>query len=133
MAALAVVAFAVAADSTGRTKKRAVFPIRSDGGAFSLNCLAVAPGRLIMDANMTPRFADMIDIWGADHGGYVKRMAAAVRACSLPFGVSSVAQAAAVASLAASAHAAKNGGPSLRAAMSEALAKRTRRPPWTPR
>ena len=25
-------------------------------------------------------FADMIDIWGADHGGYVKRMKAAVRA-----------------------------------------------------
>jgi arginyl-tRNA synthetase len=25
-------------------------------------------------------FADMIDVWGADHGGYVKRMKAAVRA-----------------------------------------------------
>ncbi len=25
-------------------------------------------------------FADMIDVWGADHGGYVKRMQAAVRA-----------------------------------------------------
>ena len=32
-----------------------------DESAFSLNCLAVAPGRLVMDANMTPRFADMID------------------------------------------------------------------------
>jgi arginyl-tRNA synthetase len=27
-------------------------------------------------------FADMIDIWGADHGGYVKRMQAAVKAVS---------------------------------------------------
>jgi arginyl-tRNA synthetase len=27
-------------------------------------------------------FADMIDIWGADHGGYVKRMQAAVKAIS---------------------------------------------------
>ena len=25
-------------------------------------------------------FADLIDVWGADHGGYVKRMQAAVRA-----------------------------------------------------
>ena len=25
-------------------------------------------------------FADMIDVWGADHGGYVKRMQAAVKA-----------------------------------------------------
>ena len=32
-----------------------------DESAFSLNCLAIAPGRLVMDANMTPRFADMID------------------------------------------------------------------------
>jgi arginyl-tRNA synthetase len=27
-------------------------------------------------------FADMVDVWGADHGGYVKRMQAAVRALS---------------------------------------------------
>jgi len=27
-------------------------------------------------------FADMIDVWGADHGGYVKRMQAAVKAVS---------------------------------------------------
>jgi arginyl-tRNA synthetase len=27
-------------------------------------------------------FRDMIDVWGADHGGYIKRMAAAVRAVS---------------------------------------------------
>src|SRR5205814_4482580 len=25
-------------------------------------------------------FADMIDVWGADHGGYIKRMQAAVKA-----------------------------------------------------
>ena len=27
-------------------------------------------------------FADMIDVWGADHGGYIKRMQAAVKAVS---------------------------------------------------
>ena len=27
-------------------------------------------------------FRDMIDVWGADHGGYVKRMKAAVKAVS---------------------------------------------------
>ena len=25
-------------------------------------------------------FDDMIDVWGADHGGYVKRMQAAIKA-----------------------------------------------------
>jgi N-dimethylarginine dimethylaminohydrolase len=32
-----------------------------DESALSLNCLAVAPGRVIADAAMTPRFADMLD------------------------------------------------------------------------
>src|SRR5204863_10099972 len=27
-------------------------------------------------------FADMVDVWGADHGGYIKRMQAAVKAVS---------------------------------------------------
>ena len=27
-------------------------------------------------------FRDMIDVWGADHGGYIKRMQAAVKAIS---------------------------------------------------
>ena len=32
------------------------------------------------DAKYVRGFADMIDVWGADHGGYVKRMQAAVKA-----------------------------------------------------
>jgi len=51
--------------------------IKSDGG-YTYFASDIAYHKSKFDRG----FADMIDVWGADHGGYIKRMQAAVKAVS---------------------------------------------------
>ncbi len=51
--------------------------LKSDGG-YTYFASDIAYHKTKIDRG----FRDLIDVWGADHGGYVKRMAAAVRALS---------------------------------------------------
>ncbi len=51
-------------------------PLLKSDGSYTYFAADIAYHR----SKFTRGFADMIDVWGADHGGYVKRMQAAVRA-----------------------------------------------------
>src|SRR4051812_3765649 len=51
-------------------------PLMKSDGSYTYFASAIAYHKSKFDRG----FADMIDVWGADHGGYVKRMQAAVKA-----------------------------------------------------
>lgn len=51
-------------------------PLLKSDGSYTYFANDIAYHR----SKFTRGFAEMIDVWGADHGGYVKRMAAAVKA-----------------------------------------------------
>jgi arginyl-tRNA synthetase len=53
-------------------------PLKKSGGGYTYFASDIAYHRNKIDRG----FLSMIDVWGADHGGYVKRMQAAVRALS---------------------------------------------------
>ena len=53
-------------------------PLMKSDGSYTYFASDIAYHRSKFDRG----FADMIDVWGADHGGYVKRMQAAVKAIS---------------------------------------------------
>ncbi|MDP6345242.1 MAG: arginine--tRNA ligase, partial [Alphaproteobacteria bacterium] len=53
-------------------------PLRKSDGSWTYFAADIAYHRDKFERG----FANMIDVWGADHGGYVKRMTAAVRALS---------------------------------------------------
>ncbi|HZU89123.1 MAG TPA: arginine--tRNA ligase [Stellaceae bacterium] len=53
-------------------------PLRTSDGSWTYFAADIAYHR----DKLNRGFATMIDVWGADHGGYVKRMQAAVRALS---------------------------------------------------
>src|SRR5205807_203580 len=53
-------------------------PLRKSDGVFTYFAADIAYHRSKFDRG----FRSMIDVWGADHGGYVKRMQAAVKAVS---------------------------------------------------
>jgi len=51
-------------------------PLRKADGSYTYFASDIAYHKSKFDRG----FADMIDVWGADHGGYIKRMQAAVKA-----------------------------------------------------
>src|SRR5256886_15870343 len=51
-------------------------PLKKSDGSYTYFASDIAYHKSKFDRG----FADMIDVWGADHGGYIKRMQAAVRA-----------------------------------------------------
>jgi arginyl-tRNA synthetase len=53
-------------------------PLKKSDGSYTYFASDIAYHRSKFDRG----FRDMIDVWGADHGGYVKRMKAAVKAIS---------------------------------------------------
>ena len=53
-------------------------PLKKSDGSYTYFASDIAYHKSKLDRG----FASMIDVWGADHGGYVKRMQAAVRAVS---------------------------------------------------
>lgn len=53
-------------------------PLMKSDGSYTYFATDIAYHKSKFDRG----FADMIDVWGADHGGYVKRMQAAVKAVS---------------------------------------------------
>ena len=53
-------------------------PLKKSDGSYTYFASDIAYHRSKFDRG----FHDMIDVWGADHGGYVKRMNAAVKAIS---------------------------------------------------
>ncbi|MEA2981028.1 MAG: arginyl-tRNA synthetase, partial [Alphaproteobacteria bacterium] len=53
-------------------------PLKKSDGSYTYFASDIAYHKLKFDRG----FRDMIDVWGADHGGYVKRMKAAVKAVS---------------------------------------------------
>jgi arginyl-tRNA synthetase len=53
-------------------------PLKKSDGSYTYFASDIAYHKSKFDRG----FRDMIDVWGADHGGYVKRMKAAVRAVS---------------------------------------------------
>src|SRR5207253_7463733 len=53
-------------------------PLKKSDGSYTYFASDIAYHRSKLDRG----FNDMIDVWGADHGGYVKRMKAAVKALS---------------------------------------------------
>jgi len=53
-------------------------PLKKSDGSYTYFASDIAYHKSKWDRG----FHDMIDVWGADHGGYIKRMAAAVRAVS---------------------------------------------------
>ena len=53
-------------------------PLKKSDGSYTYFASDIAYHKSKWDRG----FHDMIDVWGADHGGYVKRMSAAVRAIS---------------------------------------------------
>jgi len=53
-------------------------PLMKSDGSYTYFASDIAYHKI----QVRPRFADMIDVWGADHGGYIKRMQAAVKAVS---------------------------------------------------
>jgi arginyl-tRNA synthetase len=53
-------------------------PLKKSDGGYTYFASDIAYHKSKWDRG----FHDMIDVWGADHGGYIKRMAAAVRAVS---------------------------------------------------
>ncbi|MCW5691278.1 MAG: arginine--tRNA ligase [Pseudolabrys sp.] len=53
-------------------------PLLKSDGSYTYFATDIAYHKSKVDRG----FADMIDVWGADHGGYVKRMQAAVKAVS---------------------------------------------------
>jgi arginyl-tRNA synthetase len=53
-------------------------PLKKSDGSYTYFASDIAYHKSKWDRG----FRDMIDVWGADHGGYIKRMAAAVRAVS---------------------------------------------------
>jgi arginyl-tRNA synthetase len=53
-------------------------PLKKSDGSYTYFASDIAYHRSKFDRG----FHDMIDVWGADHGGYVKRMRAAVKAIS---------------------------------------------------
>jgi arginyl-tRNA synthetase len=53
-------------------------PLMKSDGSYTYFATDIAYHKSKVDRG----FADMIDVWGADHGGYVKRMQAAVKAVS---------------------------------------------------
>ncbi len=55
-------------------------PLRKSDGSWTYFATDIAYHR----DKVQRGFTDMIDVWGADHGGYVKRMKAAVRAVAGP-------------------------------------------------
>jgi arginyl-tRNA synthetase len=53
-------------------------PLKKSDGSYTYFATDIAYHKLKLDRG----FRDLIDVWGADHGGYVKRMQAAVKALS---------------------------------------------------
>jgi arginyl-tRNA synthetase len=53
-------------------------PLKKSDGSYTYFASDIAYHKSKLDRG----FADMIDVWGADHGGYIKRMKAAVKAVS---------------------------------------------------
>ncbi len=53
-------------------------PLKKSDGSYTYFASDIAYHKSKFDRG----FADMIDVWGADHGGYIKRMQAAVKAVS---------------------------------------------------
>ncbi len=53
-------------------------PLRKSDGSYTYFASDIAYHKFKFDRG----FANMIDVWGADHGGYIKRMQAAVKAVS---------------------------------------------------
>ena len=53
-------------------------PLKKSDGSYTYFATDIAYHKSKLDRG----FRDLIDVWGADHGGYVKRMQAAVRALS---------------------------------------------------
>ena len=53
-------------------------PLKKSDGSYTYFASDIAYHKSKFDRG----FRDMIDVWGADHGGYVKRMKAAVKAIS---------------------------------------------------
>jgi arginyl-tRNA synthetase len=53
-------------------------PLRKSDGSYTYFATDIAYHKSKFDRG----FSDMIDVWGADHGGYIKRMQAAVKAVS---------------------------------------------------
>ncbi len=53
-------------------------PLKKSDGSYTYFASDIAYHR----SKFARGFADMIDVWGADHGGYIKRMQAAVQAVS---------------------------------------------------
>ena len=53
-------------------------PLKKSDGSYTYFASDIAYHKSKFDRG----FRDMIDVWGADHGGYVKRMRAAVKAIS---------------------------------------------------
>jgi len=53
-------------------------PLMKSDGSYTYFASDIAYHKSKLDRG----FADMIDVWGADHGGYIKRMQAAVKAVS---------------------------------------------------
>ena len=53
-------------------------PLKKSDGSYTYFASDIAYHKSKFDRG----FRDMIDVWGADHGGYVKRMQAAVKAVS---------------------------------------------------
>ena len=74
---------------TGKTASRRLFrstdfgddvdrPLKKSDGSYTYFASDIAYHKSKFDRG----FRNMIDVWGADHGGYVKRMQAAVKAVS---------------------------------------------------
>src|SRR5918995_4407877 len=53
-------------------------PLKKSDGSYTYFASDIAYHKSKLDR----RFRDMIDVWGADHGGYIKRLQAAVKAVS---------------------------------------------------
>ena len=53
-------------------------PLKKSDGSYTYFASDIAYHKSKFDRG----FRDMIDVWGADHGGYIKRMKAAVKAVS---------------------------------------------------
>src|SRR5437660_5441 len=53
-------------------------PLKKSDGGYTYFASDIAYHKSKFDRG----FSNMIDVWGADHGGYVKRMEAAVKAVS---------------------------------------------------
>ena len=53
-------------------------PLKKSDGSWTYFAADIAYHRSKLDRG----FKSMIDVWGADHGGYIKRMQAAVKAVS---------------------------------------------------